>query len=245
MDGTRMVLVRHGESRAQQMHTVGGHDGCTGLSDQGRRQAQALARRLSDTAELADASVLYASFMARAVETASIIAGAVGGGLDVVQECDFCEFHPGEADGLSWREQQSRWPMPTPFDADHRRAPGSETWNEMAERVGRGLDAVVDRHPGETIVIVCHGGVIIQALARWIGLDLSSDASPAWFDPANTSLTECRLGSSPHSARSAGLKLVRYNDHAHLLSRSDGPLDQPGFSTDQPSRQNSLRAPGQ
>jgi hypothetical protein len=110
--------------------------------------------------------------------------------------------------------------MPDRFDPDHRRAPGSETWNEMSRRVGRGLDTVIERHPGETIVVVSHGGVIIQALARWIGLDLASDAASAWFDPANTSLTECRLGSSPYSPRSASLQLVRYNDHAHLSGSS-------------------------
>ena len=100
---TRIVLVRHGESLAQERRIVGGHRGCEGLSDLGRRQAQALRNRLAQTGELAGAAALYASIMPRAIETASIISPAIGS-LEVVRDCDFCEIHPGEGDGLSWDE---------------------------------------------------------------------------------------------------------------------------------------------
>ena len=44
MSTTRLVLVRHGESRAIVDEIVGGHEGCKGLTDEGRRQAQDYAR---------------------------------------------------------------------------------------------------------------------------------------------------------------------------------------------------------
>ena len=47
MEGTRIVLVRHGESRAQELGILGGHDGCTGLSDLGREQVGRLRDRLA------------------------------------------------------------------------------------------------------------------------------------------------------------------------------------------------------
>ena len=50
---------------------------------------------------------------------------------DVTRECDLCEQHPGECDGLSWTDVQARWPNPPLWDPDHRRVPGSETFNEM------------------------------------------------------------------------------------------------------------------
>jgi 2,3-bisphosphoglycerate-dependent phosphoglycerate mutase len=70
MEGTRIVLVRHGESLAQELGILGGHTGCTGLSTRGRRQAGALRERLASTGELAGAAALYASVMPRAIETA-------------------------------------------------------------------------------------------------------------------------------------------------------------------------------
>jgi probable phosphoglycerate mutase len=215
MEGTRIVLIRHGESAAQQRRIVGGHKGCAGLSDLGRRQAAALADRLKASGELADVSALYASVMPRAVQTAQIIAPALGG-PEVVQDCDFCEHHPGEGDGLSYEEFDRRWPAPQPWDPDLPRDPGGETWAGMAARVARGLDAVVERHAGQTVVVACHGGVIIHAMIRWLHLDRGGALDRAWLDPVNTSLTEWRFARNPFRPVTAALQLVRFNDHAHL-----------------------------
>lgn len=217
MEGTRIVLIRHGESTAQAEQVVGGHAGCRGLSDKGRAQAEALRDRLARTGELRSPPVLYASLMPRAVETAAIIAPAMG--LDpgqIVQECDFCEAHPGESDGMTWQEVAERFPSPSVWDPDRSRDPGGESWREMAARVARGLDGVIARHPGETIVIACHGGVIVHSMLRWLGLGLAGFDERAWINPRNTSITEWRHAENPWQKGTLPLELVRYNDHAHL-----------------------------
>lgn len=216
MEGTRIVMVRHGESRAQELGLVGGHDGCTGLSDLGQRQVAALRDRLAASAELADASVLYSSVMPRAIETATILAPALGG-LDVRQECAFCEAHPGEADGLTWEEADERFPASTGWAGDEARAPGWETWTDMGRRVQRALGSIVDRHPGQTVVVACHGGVVVQSMVHWLGLELVGDEHRAWMSPANTSITEWRFGTNPYLKGTLPVELVRFNDHAHLV----------------------------
>jgi probable phosphoglycerate mutase len=216
MDGTRIVMVRHGESLAQELRIVGGHNGCQGLSTRGRAQVVALRDRLASTGELGDDVVLYASVMERAVETACVLAPALGN-PEISQDCDLCEHHPGEGDGLPWDEFDRRYPHPAEgWAPDHRRAPGSETWNEMATRVAGGLDRLVDRHPGRTIVVACHGGVIVQAMIRWLAIDPASDDERAWFNPENASITEWRRGSNPYRRTTLDWELVRFNDHAHL-----------------------------
>lgn len=217
MDGTRIILVRHGESRAQELGIVGGHQGCQGLSDLGRRQVTALRDRLAATDELADAAHLYSSVMPRAVETAEILRPALG--LDEpVQECDLCEHHPGEGDGLTWDEFNERYPAPDRWDPHLRRDPGGETWAEMGERVARGLDALVERHPGETIVVACHGGVVVWSMFRWFGLDPADMGERAWMNPTNASLTEWRFRANPFAKGTRSIQLVRFNDHAHLAA---------------------------
>jgi probable phosphoglycerate mutase len=215
VEGTRIVLVRHGESRAQELGILGGHSGCTGLSEVGREQVAKLRDRLASTGELAGASALYASLMPRAIETAQIIAPAVGG-LGVRSECDFCEGHPGEADGLTWEELDERYPVEAEWSATSSRAPGWETWAEMGQRVSRALESLVARHPGETVVVACHGGFVVHSMMHYLGLDPTGGGTRAWIAPDNSSLTEFRFAPNPYVKSTLPVQLVRFNDHAHL-----------------------------
>jgi len=164
-DTTRLVLIRHGEANVYVESIVGGHDSCTGLSGLGRRQAAALRDRLASTGELGEVDALYASVMARAMETAEIIAPALGG-LPVRTDCDLCEIHPGEAEGMSWADYEAQYGSSTWGPAQYHRpwAPGAETVAELVTRAGRRLWQLVTEHPGETVVVACqrrdHPGVV-------------------------------------------------------------------------------------
>jgi len=220
MDGTRIVMVRHGESRAQELRIVGGHKGCEGLSDRGRAQVEALRDRWAARTEVDGQVALYASLMPRAIETAEILAPVLGD-PDIERDCDLCEHHPGEGDGLPWATFDERYPHPVDgWSPDFRRDPGGETWNEMAARVRGAFDRLVERHPGETVVVACHGGVIVQTMIRWFNLDPAFDGERAWFSPENSSITEWRRADNPYGNRVGGWELVRFNDHAHLSGTS-------------------------
>jgi probable phosphoglycerate mutase len=224
MDGTRIVMLRHGESRAQELRIVGGHQGCTGLSERGLAQVAALRDRLAETGELGEDVVLYSSLMPRAVQTAEILAPVLGG-VEVGRECGLCEHHPGEGDGLPWDEFEARYPYPPAgWDPDFRRVPGSETWNEMADRVRGAIDELVEQHAGRTIVIASHGGPIVQAMIRFLAIDPSVQREQrAWFSPENTSITEFRFAVNPYRpGAEPSWELVRFNDVAHLASDRSG-----------------------
>jgi probable phosphoglycerate mutase len=207
---TRLVLIRHGESDAQDRGYVSGHDVCGGLSDLGREQAGHLRDRLLETHELGTVDVLYTSILARAIETAQIIAPAFGE-VAPQRECDWCEIHPGEAEGLTWPEYRERYPWAgDPTNPFLRRAPGSESWAEFFVRAGGRLRRVAEDHPGQRVVVVCHGGVVG---ASFIALgDLAIGTGIGFtHETTNTSLTEWRF-------TDGHWRLVRYNDAAHLLT---------------------------
>jgi probable phosphoglycerate mutase len=213
---TRIVLVRHGESLAQERRIVGGHAGCEGLSKLGVRQAEALRDRLIESAELTDATALYSSVMARAVQTAQIIAPALGD-LEVRQDCDFCEGHPSaESDGMAWEEFDQRWPMPADWSPEVARDPGGESWAQMRDRVTAGLDRLAAVHDGETVVVACHGGVVLHSMFRWLLLEPVGSSGRAWLDPINSSITEWRMAHNPFWDDALPVQLVRFNDHGHL-----------------------------
>jgi probable phosphoglycerate mutase len=207
---TRLVLVRHGQARGFVEHIVAGHDSCTGLTDLGRQQAEALRARLERTGELTGATALYASAMLRAQETASIVRPAVGhGSLDVIVECDVCELHPGSADGMSWQEYSSRWPISVLDGTDRAVAgpDGSESVEEFVARVGGGLQRIADQHAGGTVVIACHGGVVSCSLETLGGIPFGSFHR----NVENTSITEWERDDA-----SGRWWLVRLNDAAHV-----------------------------
>lgn len=213
---TRLVLIRHGESNSTVQRIVGGHEGCTGLSERGRHQAETLAGRLRRTGELAGVSALLTSVLPRAVETAEIIAPALGG-LVPDRRCELCEIHPGEGDGLSWEEFRDRY-LPADGSRSPYRAwsPGGESWATFMARIGTTLGEVARRHQGQTVVVVCHGGVIEGSFAA-----LGNQPLRRLFDVAceNTSITEWSrweddAGPPPEEVR---WRLVRFNDAGHLL----------------------------
>ena len=136
--------------------------------------------------------------------------------MDVRRECDFCEGHPGEADGLTWAELDERYPVESDWTNTTKRAPGWETWLEMGERIARALESLVARHAGETVVVACHGGVVVHSMFHYLGIELRGVGNRAWIAPDNSSLTEFRFAPNPFEKSTLPVQLVRYNDHAHL-----------------------------
>ena len=210
---TRLVLIRHGESEAQAGSFIGGHSGCRGLSDLGRRQAEALRKRLERTGELDGAVALYSSILPRAIETAEILRPALGE-LAVLQDCDLCEGHPGEADGLTWDEWRERYAKEVYGKGPYAPwSPGGESWADLVHRAGRRLSKIAHDHPEQTVVIACHGGIVDASLRIFAHVPLE----PQWRSHIdNTSMTEWVL--REYEGRSPGHQwtLVRFNDAAHL-----------------------------
>lgn len=211
---TRIVLIRHGEAQTHVDGIIGGDTACNGLSDRGRRQAAALRDRLARTRELGKVDALYASNLARALETAEILAPGLGD-PPIEPERALREFDPGEADGLTWEEYEKRFPREM-WDAYRPRSPGAESWAQFGVRVGTALRELAERHDGGTVVVACHGGVVEQSVVTFLGLGHAGEL--ATFDVANTSITEW-LRPDPDEAwwRPPGLwRLIRLNDAAHL-----------------------------
>ncbi len=164
---TRLILVRHGESNVTVQRVFGGAESCTGLSDLGRQQAQALCDRWAAGGE-PEVDALYASSLPRAHETAEIINPAVGN-LEISVEPDLEEHRPGGLDGMRFDEVQERH---GPIDFRTRPArpigPGTETSMAFYDRTARAFEHILADHVGETVVVACHGGVIDIAFRHFL-----------------------------------------------------------------------------
>ena len=214
---TRLVFVRHGESRSNLEGWLSGIETCGGLTEKGRSQAEALRARLLRTEELRP-DVVFTSVMARAIQTAEVVAPAWSG-VPVEQLHALSERLPGECEGMNhdeYREAYGRGPYD---DFAAAMSPGGETLDEFLGRVRGVVDELALRCAGQTAVLVCHGGVIIGGAAHLAGQDLRPTAL-RWAPPGHTSITEWLRwdGGSEGAGGSAGTWMLgRYNDAAHLV----------------------------
>jgi probable phosphoglycerate mutase len=215
---TRIVLVRHGEAVCNVTHVVGGVKGDTGLTELGRRQVSALAARLAETGELRGATALYSSVLPRAVETAGLLRPVVGGGddgqLELVQQCDLCELHTGEADGMVWQEVIDTYGVPD-WNVDEMAplAPGGESWAAFVQRSSGAVRALVERHPGELVVAAVHAGVIESTMISFLGITRDIYRR-GWLRTLHASMTEWEW--VPDDARWI---LLRFNDACGIPRR--------------------------
>jgi probable phosphoglycerate mutase len=206
----RLILVRHGDAHAGFHGVIGGVNGCTGLTPLGRLQAEALRDHLANTRRI-QADVMVASVLRRAVETASIIAPGLG--LEVAsQDCDLCEVHTGEADGLTWTEYADRYGnVDMEAHPDQVFAPGGDSWNSFHERVEGALCRLAKEYEGKTVVAVCHAGVIMASLRVFLGIPHPGTGNR--LRPSNTGLTEWE-----HDAEHDRWTLHTFNEAVHLLA---------------------------
>jgi probable phosphoglycerate mutase len=93
---------------------------------------------------------------------------------------------------------------------------GGEPPDQFRARIIPCLDAIIDRFPGGSVAVVCHGGVINVYLAALLGLDRH-----LWFEPGYTSISRVA------AARSGQRSLVTLNETAHLLGVRDPAADPP------------------
>jgi len=210
---TRLLLVRHGQGRANVERVIAGIRGCTGMTPTGRAQVAALAAAWANARFRPD--VLLSSPVRRARESAEILSTRLGGPA-AVEDCSLCEMHLGDADGLTWSAYQAAYGRPFDLLAEPDRplAPGAESWNEVLDRIGTVLEGIVRKHPGETVAIVTHAGVIVASMLRLLAVP--PRATRAYLDPGFASVTCWQHAQGRW-------ELVTFNDTSHLGSVTQRP----------------------
>jgi broad specificity phosphatase PhoE len=165
---TTLLLARHGETDWNRDGRWQGHSD-TPLNEEGRRQARELAEQLDGV------DAVYSSDLARARETAEIVAERLG--LDVHPDPRLRERGFGAWEGLNsaeierdFGEAHARWRSGEGLGADD-----AEPFDAFAARVHAFLEDVLRLHPDENVLVISHGGSIrvIHALAT--GLDYVRD----------------------------------------------------------------------
>lgn len=165
---TRILFIRHGEVEVAYHRVFGGRIDME-LSPAGHGQATSLAHYLADV----NIDRLVVSSMRRAQMTAGPLAQLKR--LTPLIEPNLREVDFGDWTGLSWQQVQERYGV-SAFDwlreLDAGTLPGAEPMPAYRARVAAGLEPVLATKPGDTVAVVCHGGVIRMALSILLDIPL-------------------------------------------------------------------------
>lgn len=199
---TRLIAVRHGETAWNRVSRIQGHTDIP-LNEAGLWQARQVGQAVA--AEGIDA--IYSSDLQRAADTARAI--GVAAGVPVQLDVALRERHFGELEGLThdeintrWPEQARRWRGRDPDFGPQ----GGETLKDFHARCVGALTRLARRHPGQTVVLVAHGGVLDCFYRAANGVDLSV---PRSWTIGNATIN--RMLYSPDS-----LTMIGWADDAHL-----------------------------
>jgi broad specificity phosphatase PhoE len=192
----KLLLIRHGESRGNLSRRWQGWLD-EPLTERGREQAQRLAERLQrwSVENSEPIGMVYSSTLARAFQTASILAQSWG--VPLVLDSRLRERDVGVMQGLTWPEIEARYPDVAQIIRQRWVVPAlpeGETTFDLAERVWQAVDGIITqtlgRNDGGTIAIVSHGGTINAYLNRLVG---RHHEMPFMFRLGNTSLSMIEL----------------------------------------------------
>jgi probable phosphoglycerate mutase len=206
---TRLIVVRHGETDWNVEGRLQGQLDVP-LNDRGLEQARRTASALDDDAP----QVVVSSDLARARQTAEAI--SLRFGLPLSTDPGLRERSFGRFQGMTHTEVAERWPD----DALRWRrrepafAPGDgESLEVFHPRCVEAALRAARAHPGRTIVLVAHGGVLdcLYRAASRIPLDA----------PRSWALDNAAINRLLYTG--SGLTLVGWNDVHHL---ADPALDE-------------------
>ncbi len=205
----RFWLVRHGQTQWNAQKRIMGQSDIP-LSAKGRVQARWVARQLRSR----EIAAIYASDLARAHETACIIAAHRTSPLSVNVSSAWRELNFGTWEGLTYAQIADHYQDPLGFfsDPEHHAPPGGESPAHLLQRVRAELVTVTQNQDWTAqgdVVIVSHSGALRMLLCDLLCIPLERQ----WqlrIEAGSLSALDVSLGQAAHTFH---VTLVLLNAH--------------------------------
>ncbi|CAM3537667.1 histidine phosphatase family protein [Kibdelosporangium persicum] len=186
----RLLLVRHAETLWHQDNRYAGARSNPGLSANGLRQVESLAKGVASEG----VEVVASSPMERALRTATPAAEALGLTVQVVPSLHEADF--GELEGRTIAEMDPELVRQFRADPVANVFPEAEPPAEAAARAVAALRELNAEHDGHTVLVVAHSTLLRLALCSLLGLPLSSYRR-VFPRLENVQVTEIKLPADP------------------------------------------------
>lgn len=161
-----ILITRHGETEWNAQGRLQGHMDSP-LTDRGLEQASFL----GEAARKAQVACVYSSDLGRASRTAALAAAVVQ--CDHALDPNLREQCLGLLEGLTRDEAQRDYSEAYKAYILRSSLPamsGLESWDAVYDRTVKVLNLIAKKHPGQTVLVVCHGGILDAAFRMAVGL---------------------------------------------------------------------------
>jgi probable phosphomutase (TIGR03848 family) len=168
---TVLLLVRHGQTPTTGRDLPERGPG-PGLTEEGKKQAEEAAYYIAEwRAALPPLAAIYCSPLTRARETAGILGKTVD--IAPVERPELIDCDAGEWAGAPIKDlvKKPEWATVVRYPSSFR-FPGGEGIKDMSDRMVAAARALVNQHPGQTLVIVSHADPIKAVVTDALGLHL-------------------------------------------------------------------------
>lgn len=184
---TTILLVRHGESEANNQNVFAGHTDAD-LSALGHEQAEKTAEFLAANYNI---SAIYSSDLKRAFKTG--LHTAVKIGVPMIPDEQLREIYAGQWENRKFDDLQvvfekdySVWLT----DIGNAACTDGESVKELGERIVNRLTEIAVKHDGETVLIATHATPIRVSQCIWEGKPLSEMKNIPWVSNASVTVAE-------------------------------------------------------
>ncbi|MED5016752.1 histidine phosphatase family protein [Paenibacillus chibensis] len=177
---TLIYLVRHGETEWNVDHRMQGHQDSP-LTELGVKQAEWLGESLRNE----PIDIVYSSSSRRAYRTAEIIKGDRE--IDIHTLDEFKEINLGIWEGKTQAEVKANDPEQFHYfwnDPAEYKVQGSETFEDVFNRVMNGLNQIIQNNEGRSILLVTHTVVVKLIMSYFEGRPMKDLWNPPYIHPA-------------------------------------------------------------
>ena len=221
MEGTEIILVRHGQTVWNTQGRIQGAQDSP-LTTKGIEAARALGRRLHGTAKPIVA--IYSSPLGRAWHTAELLAAQLAAPIAPERCGALRERSFGCLEGLTSEEQQARYPKEVARnnsrDPDYA-PPGGETRHAARARALAGLEEIAKRHPGQRVLCVSHSGLLATMMVAILNQAIISNPKIRSLAHPNTAINMVRWSGD-------GWQVVLWGDVGEFAAAAPLPATERG-----------------
>ena len=184
---TTLILVRHGESAANEKNVFAGHTDVE-LSPLGKKQAERTAEYIAKNYTV---DAIYSSDLKRAYDTGACAAKKLG--LSITPDTALREIYAGEWENQKYDVLQTRYKADYDMwltDIGKAVCTGGESVQELSTRIRTRLTEIAKEHDGKTVLVTTHATPIRVCQCVWEGRTPEEMRDVPWVKNASVTIAE-------------------------------------------------------